>query len=416
VYGPRLLILSLLLFFDVSFALSQSSTLVLIHVNVVDVRAGNVEQDRAVLIERDKIYDVVQTGAAHIPAGAKVINARGAYLIPGLWDMHVHSDGDRQALGRMLAAGITGIRDMGGDVHKVLMARKSIETGDWGGPKLVLAGPLLAGPPGDSDSGTWILRTPEEGRKAVESLAALNVDFIKVHDRLAREVYFAIADAAKKEHVPYAGHVTASITPLEASDAGQASIEHFEFVPKQCLPLLGDLSAGKDPPLEECTHSSFDAMFAHFVKNGTWLDPTVQSFRYFAPQQWSQILAEFRDLSAHFRNAHVQLLAGTDWSEFLESKGSRPGWCLHDELKIWVEAGFKPQEALQAATLNPAIFLKLENSLGAIKKGYTADLVLLKDNPLLDIANTTHILAVIVGGRFLDQAALNKRGAGKKRR
>ncbi len=118
--------------------------------------------------------------------------------MPGLWDMHVHSNGDRRALQLMLAAGITGVRDMGGDVHKLAAARQHVASGDWSGPRVIFAGPLLDGPPGESDSETWILRTPDQARDAVASLSALHVDFIKVHDRLARNVYYAIAAAGEK--------------------------------------------------------------------------------------------------------------------------------------------------------------------------------------------------------------------------
>jgi len=164
--------------------------------------------------------------------------------------------------------------------------------------------------------------------------------------------------------------------------------------------------AGGSPGLKECTHGSFDLLLEHLAKNGTWLDPTVQSFRYFAPDQWNQILADFSELGSQMRTAHVEMMAGTDWSDYLESKGARPGWCLHDEMGIWVDAGFTPLQALQASTVNPALFLGMGDSLGIVSKGYSADLVLLKDNPLLDVRNTTHILAVIVRGKILDHAAL----------
>jgi imidazolonepropionase-like amidohydrolase len=402
----RMVCFALLTFWGSASAISQSSNVALIHVNVVDVRSGSVAHDQTVLIADRKISDVSRSGSAHILAGSRILDARGDFLIPGLWDMHVHTDGDRRALQMMLAAGITGIRDMGGDVHKLIDARRDIGAGEWYGPQVIFAGPLLDGPPGDSDSDSWVIRTPEEARKAVQSLAALHVNFIKVHDRLSRDVYFAIAETAKQEGLPFAGHVTAAISPIEASDAGQASIEHFEYVPKQCLPVLNAMVAGENPGLNECTHGSFDALLEHLAKNGTWLVPTVQSFHYFAHDQWKQILANFSELGGQMRNAHVRMMAGTDWSDYLESKGARPGWCLHDELGIWVDAGFTPLQALQASTVNPALFLGMEDSLGSVKKGYRADLVLLKDNPLLEIRNTTHIVAVIARGKLFDHAAL----------
>jgi imidazolonepropionase-like amidohydrolase len=383
-----------------------SSDLVIVHANVVDVRTGSVKSDATVVISRSRIKAVVSGNSAKGIPKAQVMNAHGGYLIPGLWDMHVHSEGDRRVLGQMLAAGITGIRDMGGDVYKLAEARHHIESGDWEGPRVLFAGPMLEGPPSESDDDMWIVRTPEEGQRAVASLAALHVDFIKVHDHLSRDVYFAIASSAKKARLPFAGHVTASISPLEASEAGQASIEHFEFLPKACVPLLGEMAAGDERLPGDCTRTSTEALLRHLAGNSTWLDPTLQSFRFFAPLQWEQILAGFKVIGGQIRAEHVRMLAGTDWGEFLENKGDRPGWCLHDELDLWVAAGFTPLQALQAATLNPAIFLAMEDSIGAIEAGKIADLVLVQGNPLIDIANTRRVVAVVARGNLYDRDKL----------
>jgi imidazolonepropionase-like amidohydrolase len=217
----------------------------------------------------------------------------------------------------------------------------------------------------------------------------------------------AIASGAKKARLPFAGHVTASISPLEASDAGQASIEHFEFLPKVCVPLLGDMAAGDERLPDDCTRASIEALLRHLAGNGTWLDPTLESFRFFAPLQWKQILAGFNEIGGQIRAEHIRMLVGTDWSEFLESKGARPGWCLHDELDLWVAVGFTSSQALQAATLNPAIFLAMEDSIGTIEAGKIADLVLVQGNPLVDVANTRRVVAVIARGTLFDRSKLH---------
>ena len=392
-----------------------SSDLAMVHANVVDVRTGSVENDATVVISGGKIKAVLPGKSAKVASGARVIDAHGGYLIPGLWDMHVHSEGDKRVLRLMLASGITGIRDMGGDVYKLAEARRHIEAQDWDGPRLLFAGPMLEGPPAESDDDMWIVHTPEEAQQAVASLAALHVDFIKVHDHLGRDVYFAIAAAAKKTGLPFAGHVTASITPLEASDAGQASIEHFEFLPKVCVPLLGDMAVGDERLPNDCTHTFTEALLRHLADNGTWLDPTLQSFRYFAPLQWKQILAGFKEIGGQIRTEHILMLAGTDWSAFLESKGAHPGWCLHDELDLLVAVGFTPLQALQAATLNPAIFLSMEHSIGTIEAGKVADLVLVQGNPLMAIGNSRRIVAVVARGAFFDRSRLHRLAAGASR-
>jgi imidazolonepropionase-like amidohydrolase len=236
----------------------------------------------------------------------------------------------------------------------------------------------------------------------------LRVDFIKVHDGLARESYLAIAAASKERGISFVGHVPASMTPAEASDLGQKSIEHFEFVPKSCHVLFESVVGGAPRHLPGCDPQSLDELLHRFAQNGTWLDPTIQSFRYWAPTQWSAIFSEFRELVRSIRQNHVSILAGTDSSSVLEEKGDLPGTSLHDELALLVDAGFTPSEALRAATLNPASFLGLSDSLGTIDAGKTANLVLLEANPLQEIHNTKRIAAVILEGRYLDRLALDR--------
>jgi imidazolonepropionase-like amidohydrolase len=311
--------------------------------------------------------------------------------------MHIHVGADERALGLLLASGITGACDMGGDLEKLKATRRRIQSGELKGPRLTFAGPLLNGPDTNPGVDNWVIHTAAEAKSAVDSLSKLGVDFIKVHDGLSRESYLAIASEARAKRIPFAGHVPASITPAEASDSGQKSIEHLEFMPKPCMALFDP--APPRPLSPECQPAALNATFERFSANGTWLDPTIGSFRYFAPQQWPSIFAEFRTLAAQIRRSGVPILAGTDQSGFLETKGAAPGRSLHDELALLVAAGFSPAEALRAATLNPALFLGLDD-LGTVEAGKTADLVLLKANPLNDIRNTERIVAVIAGGRL----------------
>ena len=238
---------------------------------------------------------------------------------------------------------------------------------------------------------------------------AFRVDFIKVHDGLARESYLAIAAASKERGISFVGHVPASMTPAEASDLGQKSIEHLEFVPKSCHTLFDSVVGGALPKLAAgCDPQSLDELLHRFAHNGTWLDPTIQSFRYWAPTQWSAIFSEFRELVPSIRQNHASILAGTDSSSVLEEKGDPPGTSLHDELALLVDGGFTPSEALRAATWNPALFLGLSDSLGTIEAGKTATMVLLEANPLQDIRNTERIVAVISEGRYLNREVLER--------
>jgi imidazolonepropionase-like amidohydrolase len=392
-------------------ATGSPSKIAITHVTVIDVRAGTIEKDMTVLIVGDRI-SAVQTaeGKERLPTKEiTVIDGRGKYLIPGLWDMHAHSDGEDRVLRLFIAYGITGIRDMAGDAAKLTDARRRIRSGELTGPRLVFSGPMLEGPPSQADDWTWIIHSPEEARHAVDRLVELRVDFIKVHDGLARESYFAIAAASKKRGISFVGHVPASMTPSEASDLGQKSIEHLEFVPKPCHALFQSVVGGAPRKLPSgCDPQSLEELLHRFAQNGTWLDPTLQSFRYWAPTQWSVIFSGFRELVPAIQQNHVSILAGTDSSGVLEEKNDPPGTSLHDELALLVDAGLTPSEALRAASLNPALFLGLSDSLGTIEPGKTATMVLLDANPLQDIRNTRRIAAVISEGRYLDREVLER--------
>jgi imidazolonepropionase-like amidohydrolase len=319
--------------------------------------------------------------------------------------MHIHLATDPRGLGLLLAEGITGARDMAGDPKKVLGIRRRIDSSEMDGPRLLVAGPMLVGPPAEADDSNWVIRTPEEARHAVSSLERQGVDFIKVHDHLSREVYRAVADSAKAKGIPFVGHVTEYVTPAEASDIGQKSIEHFEFLPKPCMALFDP----KHPPTPAgCDQASLDSLMKLFARNGTWLDPTAGAFRYFAPDQWTTIKSGYRSLAALMRSNRVKVLAGTDQSSYLESKGSVPGKSLHEELALFVDAGFTPVEALRAATEGPAEFLGLADSVGTIMAGKSADLVLLDADPLQDINNTRRIVLVIKQGHLYDSEALTR--------
>jgi len=386
------------------------SEIAITHVAVVDVKAGTIKPDMTVLIEGDRIT-AVRPSRNKESLSAKeiqVINGRGKFLVPGFWDMHVHTDGDERVLHLLLANGITGIRDMAGDAAKLANARRRTASGELIAPRLIFAGPMLEGPPSQADDSTWIIHSPEEARHAVDRLMALRVDFVKVHDGLSRESYLAVAAASKEKGMSFVGHVPASMTPAEASNLGQKSIEHLEFAPKSCHALFEMAAEGASRNLPSgCDPQSFSELLHRFARNGTWLDPTIQSFQYWAPAQWNAIFSGFRELVPAIRQNHVLILAGTDSSSVLEEKGDPPGTSLHAELALLVDAGFTPSEALRAATWNPVLFLGLTDSLGTVEAGKTASMVLLEANPLQDISNTKRIAAVILEGRYLDRGALD---------
>src|SRR6266852_1179881 len=208
-------------------------SVVFTHVTVIDTASGALHPETIVIVSGDRIEQVGTKHHVKVPKDGKIIDATGKYMIPGLWDMHVHSFfDDRAESGRditlplFIANGITGIRDMGSNLEPVLQARKDIEEKRLLGPRMIVAGPMLDGPKTTYKS-AMAIATPEDGRRAVDMLKSRGVDFIKIQSYVPRGAYFAIVDECKKQNIVFVGHVPDSIRGSEASNAGQKSLEHL---------------------------------------------------------------------------------------------------------------------------------------------------------------------------------------------
>jgi hypothetical protein len=223
-------------------ARSQSGSIIYIgHVAVIDTETGAEAHDRTVIISGDRIADVRESHNVRVPSGAKLLDGTGKFLIPGLWDMHVHlamPESNKWAksilLPLLIAKGVTSVRDMGGDFQVITALGKEILSGTLLGPEIVAAGPLVVGPPDPASRQTLLVSQNDDGRRAVVTLKQSGVDFIKVVSTVPRGAYFSLAAEAKRQHIPFAGHVPESVSAVETSDAGQKSIEHFTGVWLNC--------------------------------------------------------------------------------------------------------------------------------------------------------------------------------------
>lgn len=403
-------------------------TIAFTHVTLIDATGAPPQPDMTVVVADGRIAALGKTAATTIPKRAQVVDAAGKFLIPGLWDMHVHTQlASDLSLPVFVANGITDVRDMGADLDFVLSMRERIRSGALLGPRMVVAGPILDDAPDD-----WPLRfkilNEEDGRAAVQRLKKRGVNLIKVHNRLSRAAYFGIIDEAKKLRLPIAGHVPLNVTLAEAVESGQKSIEHLnEFrVVAACFQK------------ESCK-----SMLDLFKQHGTWHTPTLVTLRAvahhddrvlhrdprlkYAPpaltEFWSDMEERFLEDQSDMQGARrkryytkafevvgemnrqaVGLLAGTD----VGFPRILPGFSLHDELELLVTAGLEPMAALQTATRNPALYFGQLDRFGTIEKGKIADLVLLAANPLDDIRNTQRIETVVMGGRLFDRDALDE--------
>lgn len=403
-------------------------------VAVIDATTGTVTGKMTVSIAGDSIVDV---GSGAAPDGARVVDGRGKYVMPGLWDMHVHLSYARaSAFPALVANGVTGVRDMGSDLAEIDRWRAEIENGTRTGPTIIRSGPMLNGE--EFNAYQLAVADAAEGGTAVRALQKVGVDLIKLHRRTPREAYFAIAEAARAAGLPFAGHVPMTVSPAEASDAGQSSIEHTETL------FEGTFASEREPGdlvpgIAAWRESEASELFATFVRNDTMVTPTLIAqghlldlvdstepdprARYIARsarEQADSALADIRPRAETFLRERrpafrelrgvagamsaggVKLLAGSDLS-YLHP----PGFSLHDELALLVESGVSVEEALRAATARPAEWFGSEK-FGAVAPGQRADLLLLDGNPLDDIENTRRIRAVVIRGRYLNRRDLDR--------
>src|SRR5229473_2172475 len=449
-------LLSCLFFAAASHAQKSSPDewLVLSNVTVVDVRTGTLQPEQTVILDRNHIASVGPSKSAKYPRNAASVNCRGLFLIPGLWDMHVHLvfgdwfPGAREiSLPLFVANGVTGVRDMGSELDVVQGWRNEIEAGRLIGPRIYTPGPMLDGPKPRFPSSVAIA-TPEDAHRAVADLKRRGADFIKLQSLIPRDAVFAIAEEAKKQEIPFEGHVPDAVRASEMSAAGMKSFEHLIGIFEGSSPaedefLKGNKTDGKFLATYDATRAA--ALASILAKNQTWQCPTLVWERggnlidasdlskdervKYVPASWKnktwkrfteeitqgygtddlatrkKFIEKELEVVGMLHKAGVPFLAGTDTPAGVHIF---PGYSLHEELQRFVAAGFTPLEALQTATINPARFFGMEEQAGTVEKGKFADLVLLSANPLENITNTQKIAAVILNGRYLRRADLDK--------
>jgi imidazolonepropionase-like amidohydrolase len=438
---------------------NQSSSVAITHVTLIDATGSAARPGMTVVITGDRIVDIGKDGKVTIPAGARTIDAKGKFLIPGLWDMHVHAFDKNSFFPMFVANGVIGVRDMFGQIPMINMWRKEMQDGTLVGPRFVASGPIVDGPK-PIWPGSIAVSTPEEGVAAVGKVKDQGADFVKVYNLIPRDAYFAIAAEAKRRGMVFAGHVPNAVTVAEASDAGQKSIEHLTGLLVACsakeseirAEMLSPSRSGQSGFLRTFIHDqarameSYDvqkarALAARFVKNGTWMSPTLTVLRAIAyvgdedfrkdPRlvympsfvrkgMWTdevfglktrtpednaiarRVFDKNLEVLRLLHKSGVPIIGGTD----TPNPYVFPGFSLHDELELLVKAGLTPIEALQTVTRNAARYLGLPDT-GTIEKGKLADLVLLDANPLQVIGNTRKINAVVIRGRLIERSELD---------
>ena len=431
-------------------------------VTVIDAVNG-VRENQRVVTDGDLIVSVTEMGEPDPPT-AETLDGRGRFLIPGLWDMHVHflyDDALTSAMaGLFLGYGITSVRDTGGDLTRMTALRAGLDASDVPAPRVFLSGPLLdgryvvydGGDPGRPALGTSV-PDAESARQQVRLLKEAGADFIKIYELVEPEVFDVLADEARRQGLPTASHVPLTMT---ADVAGPLvdSMEHLRNIELACAASwqellevrrrrIDEFGDGRGIELRSELHAlqrrpavaDFDEARCNDVLDtlrDTTQVPTLRlnlvgMVRTFDRPDWTPALAELPEVVRDRWQARAEQMrhAGPPaedtfekWSQFLMSKLKTrgvpvgagadtpiglaiPGYALHTELELLVESGLTPLEALHAATVQPARFFGLEAEMGQVQAGMRADLVLLDGDSLANIRNTRRIVNMMSRGKWL---------------
>ena len=418
-----------------------ASLLALTDCTVIDPRTGAATANRSVVIRDDRIVAVGPAAATRIPRGSRIVRAAGRFVIPGLWDMHVHvGEIEEDWFPLYLANGLTGLRELAASEKNVPRQRQyqqDLAAGRRVGPELIWTHFSMDAP---------AIGDERQARAEVARRAALGTRYIKVDNSLSRAAYFAIADECRKRGLQMVGHIPDRIIAREAARAGQASVEHLDGVLLACSrrePEARWMVQQNRYPwkmlLDTFDSAKADELIDTFRERGTWQTPTLMIYRIASLardgrlpadtrieyarrdylQAWPRealelpfvgidaevarrMLVVYKDLIRRMQQRGVRILAGTD----TPNAYCMPGFALHGELALLAEAGLTPAEALRTATWNPAEFLRITQDYGSIEPGKVADLVVLDANPLIAMSNTSRIHAVVRRGHLIDSAAL----------
>lgn len=430
------------------------------HATVIDPHRGQVHHDMTVLVRGDRIEAVGRHGTVAVD-GARVVDLRGKFVIPGLADMHTHAFAEQIDPALYVANGVTTVREMAGN-PAVRDWRNKIDAGTLLGPRYTIGSRIIDGAPSIWDPALLeVIQVADagQGRAAVRTVVEEGADFVKVYSRLSRPAFRAIAAEAHRLGIPFAGHSPDEVPITEAADLGQASVEHLFWTPFDTSSReeqlrgeiarfrleLGDYAGwfAAIHPVEMTAAASHSPRKARQVygklgrrrvrqvptltmhrglDHARTLDPGADPRAKYVPRsiieaqeyalrelylkdrppeqdaEWASLFDHRLATVGGMHQAGVPIMTGTDTG----TCGMFPGFSVHDELAHLVDAGFSPMAALYASTVEPAGFLGANT--GRITSGAAADLVVLGADPLSDIRNTQRIDGLVVRGRYIDAA------------
>ncbi len=419
----------------------------IVNVTVID-GTDHPPRTNATVIVQGKEIEAITTASRNRPKDAKIIDGTGKFLIPGLWnnDLHGPAYGDAKApLLSLVSYGVTTVRDMGASLDDIVRLRAATASGALVGPRLFVAGPLMEGPVPVKMALIVDLFSEQQAREEVRNLKQHSVDYVEVDTTLTPELYWAVADEAKKQELRLVGHIPPKIGAESIVQANQKNVEHLGgrylnvlaacssdenyFMGALALgydDALKAVSEGKQPSGEIQFTAGFDKRLLHtfdekkaqrlfhlYAKNGVAQTPTLSVLKTLSETNkrsdhltdedmayGKRIFAKDLEVVREMKRVGVPILAGTD------GVYAQGGEALHGELELLVQAGLTPLQALQSATRDAAQFMGVSKSVGTVEQGKVADLVLLDGNPLKNISNTRHIDGVFLQGQFFSKDEL----------
>ena len=442
-----LTILSLLVTIELSAQVPYD--LLIKNVNIVDVKNGKIISEQNIYINADRITKITSALIAEKPNMAS-IDGTGKYLIPGLWDMHTHNWWNIHFSNYYIANGVLGVRNMYTPMSMIQPIKDSIDKNLLLGPKYFAAGRIVEGT--DPEFPDWlVVDSVYKIKAALDTLQMEGSDFVKIYNKVPREVYFNLLKEAHKRNMEVEGHLPMSVSALEASQAGQKSFEHLLGLPDLCTKdslfknkykynwfaaVMRENDYGTIQIDEALALDNFNKL----KMNKTFVCPTlVVWYNYFHPDTlfenntsinnmpkdltefWQMEIDKYRKKDESYKRmalkkyetfkkvtfllykAGVSLITGTD----AMNPYCYPGYSLHREFELLSECGIPNAAILKMSTFNAAAFLNLKN-YGQIKEGFVASMVLLDENPIIDIKNTTKINSVILKGKVLDKSTINE--------
>lgn len=413
--------------------IKTTGTVAFVEVNVVPMDREQIIERQTVITQDGKISEIGPASKLQVPPDALKIDGRDKYLMPGLADMHIHLNYEEELV-LFLANGVTTIRNMSG-FSEFLEWRKRICDGDLLGPTIYTTGPIIDGNPSSFEE-SIIIETPEAAAKEVVAQKEEGYDAIKILSNLSPDVYEAIIAAAKEHNLPVYGHVPKRVGLERAMDSGQHSIEHMKDFYDALRP-----SGWSD---EQADLGKIPDLAARTATKGVWVCPTLGIYRIYAANS-----EEIKTIRNHLSMKYVPAQHRDPWNELeryllsdrWDNKGAKqmlddvfqivkgmhdagtklivgtdspipfqvPGFSIHRELQDFVNLGMTPFETIKAATRNAAEFMGALEEFGTVAAGRRADLILVKANPLNDVANVAKRVGVMVGGRWFSESELQKK-------